>query len=122
MIRYINRALNNATQYVFWTTDGSPDPSGTAPNAPAAPLTDHVVVGTRDITGSLTEENLSSQVNGSNTAFTTANAYGSNTLRVFWNGQKLIRGNEFTETGSTSFSTTFTPDNDTYITVEYRKS
>lgn len=122
MIRYINRALNSSTQYVFWTTDGSPDPSGSASNAPAGPLTDHVIVGTRDITGSLTEENLSSQVNGVNTTFTTTNNYGSNTLRVFWNGQKLIRGNEFTETGSTSFSTNFTPDNGTYITVEYRKS
>tara|TARA_Y100000593_G_C4066994_1_gene217223 strand:+ start:115 stop:483 length:369 start_codon:yes stop_codon:yes gene_type:complete len=121
MIRYINRAYNSSSQYVFWTTDGSPDPSGSSSNAPAGPLTDHVVVGMRDITGALTEENLSTQVDGSATTFSTTNSYGSNTLRVYWNGQKLIRDIQFSETGSTSFSTTFTPDDGTYITVEYRK-
>jgi hypothetical protein len=122
MIRYINRALQDGSAYVFWATDDAPDPNGTASNVPSGTLTDHVVVGRRNISDSLKEENLSSQVDGTATTFNTTSSYTSNTLKVFYNGQKQIRGTTFTETGSTSFSTTFTPDNGTYITVEYRAS
>ena len=120
MIRYINRALKDGTSYVFWATDGSPDPSGTASNVPSGTLTDHVVVGQRNISDELIEENLSSQVDGTETSFTTGSSYVSNTLRVYYNGQKQIRGTTFSETNSTSFLMTFTPENGTYITVEYR--
>ena len=35
----------------------------------------------------MTEEDLTSDINGERTVFTVANSYESGTLRLYWNGQ-----------------------------------
>lgn len=52
---------------------------------------------------------LTSQVNGVATSFSTLESYLSGTLEVYLNGVRQQRGVFFTETGSQSFSTTEAP-------------
>lgn len=67
----------------------------------------------------MSKANLSSQVNGSNTVFTVPEAYQTGSIRVYWNGVRQIVNETFTETSSTTFTTSFTPQNGDYITVDY---
>lgn len=63
-------------------------------------------------------ENLSSQITGSTTTFTTTYAYQSGSLKVYWNGQRQYSGT-VTETSSNTFSTTFTPTGGDVLIVDY---
>lgn len=64
-------------------------------------------------------------VNGINTVFTTSKKYTSGTLRVELNGQKLIKGIDFTETTDQSFTLGTAPLNTLgytdKVTVEYEQ-
>ena len=124
MKRYINRAkvAGLSTVYRYWATDGEPDPSGTASNAPAGTLSDIVTVAIRNVPDHTIEENLTSQVDGSATSFTTSSNYTSTSLQVFWNGLKQVKDTSFTESGTNTFTTTFTPLSGEYLTVTYRPS
>jgi len=122
--KYLNRVRTIASgAFVYWITNGYADKNLTASNAPSPPanFTDHVVVSRQPsvISGKLVKENLSSQANGSATSFTVSQNYESNSMRVYWNGQRQIQGETFTETSSNTFQTTFTPAGDGAISVEY---
>ena len=124
MNRYINRAkvAGLATVYKYWETDGSPDPSGSASNAPAGTLSDIVTVAIHTIPAHTVEDNLTSQVDGATTVFTTSQSYTLTSLQVFWNGLKQVVGTSFSETTPDTFTTVFTPASGEYITVTYRPS
>ena len=63
-------------------------------------------------------EDLSSQITGSATTFTTTFAYQTGTLKVYWNGQRQYSGT-VTETSSNTFSTTFTPTGGDVLIADY---
>jgi hypothetical protein len=63
-------------------------------------------------------EDLSSQIDGIATTFTTTYAYQSGTLKVYWNGQRQYSGT-VTELSSTTFSTTFTPTGGDVLIADY---
>ena len=67
----------------------------------------------------MTEENLTSQINGERTVFSIANDYASGKLRVYYNGVRQVRGTSFTETTSDTFTLLFTAITDDYLVVEY---
>lgn len=69
--------------------------------------------------GSMTKENVSSQVNSERTNFTISGNYETNSLRVYYNGVRQVQGEHFTETTDSSFSTNFTPQTGDFINVEY---
>jgi len=122
--KYLNRVRTvSSGAFVYWITNGSPDPTLTAANAPSPPanFADHVVVSKQPYIASakLIKENLSNQANGSATSFTVGQNYEANTIRVYWNGQRQIQGDTFTETSSNTFQTTFTPASGGAISVEY---
>ena len=58
---------------------------------------------------------------GINTVFTVANPYISGKLRVYRDQSVLVPGVDFTESSSTTFTTTTSPDSDEKITVDYIK-
>jgi len=70
----------------------------------------------------MTEEDLTSYINGERTVFTVANSYEGGTLRVYWNGQRQVRGETFTETTSTTFTTTFIPLTGDFLIVDYTQA
>ena len=122
--KYLNRVRTIAGgAFVYWITNGYADKNLTAANAPspAVNFTDHVVVYREPsvLSGKLVKEDLSSQANGANTTFTVSQTYESNSMRVYWNGQRQIQGETFTETSTNTFQTTFTPASDGAISVEY---
>lgn len=63
-------------------------------------------------------EDLSSQVNGSTTAFETSVAFVTDCLHVYWNGQRLRSGSEYNVNNNNKFTTTFTPSDGTSIVVD----
>ena len=63
-------------------------------------------------------ENLSSQIDGIKTTFTTTYGYMANSLKVYWNGQRQYSGT-ITELTSTTFSTSFTPTGGDVLIVDY---
>ena len=65
-----------------------------------------------------TTEDLTSQINGSRTVFTTSKPYESGTLKVYWNGQRQS-DQTITELTSTTFSTTFVPSGNNVLIVDY---
>lgn len=67
----------------------------------------------------MTEEDLTTYINGETTVFTVANTYEGGTLRVYWNGQRQVRGQTFTETTDTTFTTTFIPNTGDFLIVDY---
>ena len=71
--------------------------------------------------GSEFNENLSSQITGANSTFSTSNQYVSGTLRVYWNGQRLRASStgQVIETGPSSFATNFVPSSSTELIVDY---
>lgn len=70
----------------------------------------------------MTEEDLTSEINGERTVFTVANSYEGGTLRVYWNGQRQVRGETFSETTSTTFTTTFTPNTGDFLIIDYTQT
>ena len=70
----------------------------------------------------MTEEDLTTYINGERTVFTVANSYEGGTLRVYWNGQRQVRGETFTETTSTTFTTTFIPLTGDFLIVDYTQA
>tara|TARA_B100000282_G_C31737731_1_gene494446 strand:+ start:3240 stop:4484 length:1245 start_codon:yes stop_codon:yes gene_type:complete len=66
-------------------------------------------------------ENITTQINGSTQLFSLTNDYVSGSLRVYWNGQRQIKGETITERSSTTFSTSFVPLVGQYLIVDYVK-
>jgi hypothetical protein len=120
---YTNRARNSATNaFVYWDTEDRADPNKTAANAPSpsGDYVDVVTVGIHAVRAGLFRDNLSSQVDGTRTVFTTPSSYVSGSLRVWYNGQRQTT-TEFSETSVTTFTTTgFTAASGSAIEVEYR--
>jgi hypothetical protein len=70
--------------------------------------------------GSETTENLSNQIDGVKTTFTTSNKYVSGKLRVYYNGIREITGVTVTESVSrTTFTLSFSPLAGDYLIVDY---
>lgn len=61
---------------------------------------------------------LSSQINGSNTDFTTSIAFETGSLQVFWNGLRQS-ANEITELSSSSFRISTAPQSGGSVVVQY---
>lgn len=123
-VKYLNRARKTADgSFVYWYTTGEADPSMSSASAPS-PSSDYSAVVTvgKTVTGKdLFKEDLTSQVNdGTVTTFVTSQSYVAGSLRVFWNGQYQRLNDTFTETGLTTFSTSFSPGEGSAIQVEYR--
>jgi hypothetical protein len=70
----------------------------------------------------MTEEDVTNEINGERTTFTVANSYEGGTLRVYWNGQRQVRGETFTEDTATTFTTTFTPVVGDFIIIDYTQT
>ena len=66
----------------------------------------------------LKTNDLSSQINGSNTDFTTTEAFESGSLSVFWNGLRQS-ANEITELSSSSFRISTAPQSGGSIVVQF---
>ena len=122
-VKYLNRARKSTNgTYVFWYTLDVADPTMSASNAPSpsGDYEDVVTVG-KTLSTELFKEDLTSQVqDGTVTTFVTTKSYVSGSLRVFWNGQYQRLNDSFTETGATTFSTSFSPGTGSAIQVEYR--
>lgn len=65
------------------------------------------------------KSNLTSQVDGETTVFSVPEAYKTGSLRVYYNGVRQIESETFTETTTTTFSLTFTPQTGDYLTIDY---
>ena len=61
---------------------------------------------------------LSSQIDGSNTDFSTPQAYETGSLQVFWNGLRQS-ANEITELTSSSFRISTTPQSGSSVVVQF---
>jgi hypothetical protein len=123
-VKFLNRARKTSNgSFVFWYTLDAADPSMSASNAPS-PSSDFSAVVTvgKTLTGeNLFKEDLTNQVGSGNvTTFVTSKSYVAGSLRVFWNGQYQRLNDTFTETGATTFSTTFSPGDGSAMQVEYR--
>jgi hypothetical protein len=68
--------------------------------------------------GSIFSEDLSAQADGSTTSYTTTQLYTAETLRVYRNGQRQGT-TQITETGPSTFSTSFTASAGEVIIVDY---
>jgi len=64
-------------------------------------------------------EDLSSQVDGATTSFTTSKAFVAGSLEVSLNGKRQKPGGLFNETSSTTFSTTTTPEIGDELQVQF---
>ena len=72
--------------------------------------------------GSEITEDLTSQINGQNTSFTTSNKYVSGKLRVYYNGIREIVGDSVSEAPNRlSFTLDFTPLAGDKVLVDYEK-
>ncbi len=58
---------------------------------------------------------------GAQTVFTTLSAYRTGTLKVYRDQAKLIRGVDYTETSSTTYTMTVAPDSDENLRHDYIK-
>ena len=58
-------------------------------------------------------------INGVNKVFTSANAFRANSLGVFLNGLRQVRGGDYTETGASSFSFVNAPLAGDSISIDY---
>lgn len=66
-----------------------------------------------------TEQDLTSQVDGSNTTFTISSAFVASSIDVYYNGIKQRVSEEFTVVNSTTIETNFTPTATSVLTVAY---
>ena len=65
------------------------------------------------------DDDLSSQCNGILTDFATAELPVASSVRLYWNGQRLIRNTHFTVSGSTISVVGFTPAAGQGLEAEY---
>ena len=70
----------------------------------------------------MVKADLTSQVDGQTTVFTVPSAYSANSLRVYYNGIRQESGNGFSETTSTTFTLSFTPQTGETISVDYSEA
>tara|TARA_Y100000593_G_scaffold95131_1_gene200480 strand:- start:13542 stop:14693 length:1152 start_codon:yes stop_codon:yes gene_type:complete len=84
-------------------------------------LIEHVVIARQSSDNISKKENLTSQINGSATVFTTSKSYVPGSLVVYWNGLRQINPTTFSETTSTTFTLSDTPEIGSYIEVEYHQ-
>ena len=82
-----------------WPEGVSPSPSGGSSNQIA--------------------ENITSQINGVTNTFSTGEQYISGSLRVYYNGQRMVKDVTFTELTSTTFRLTFVPTSGDVLNVDY---
>ena len=66
-----------------------------------------------------TEEDLTSQIDGSNTTFTINAAFVASSIDVYYNGIKQRVTQEFTVVNSTTIETNFTATANSTLTVAY---
>lgn len=66
-----------------------------------------------------TEEDLTGQVDGTETEFTISAAFVASSIDVYYNGIKQRASQEFTVLNSTTIQTTFTPTATSTLTVAY---
>lgn len=69
-----------------------------------------------------TEEDLTSQVDGSEINFTISQSFTAASIDVYYNGVKQRNPNEFTVTSGATIRTTFTPSSLSTLTVAYYPS
>lgn len=114
------RKTSDSTMH-YWTVLDSADTSMNASNAPtpSGDYSDVVVAAKRAVRAGLFRESLTSQVDGSNSTFTTGSSYYTGTLRVYWNGQ-VQSLSDITELSSSTFSIGLTPESGDAIEVAYR--
>lgn len=65
-------------------------------------------------------ENLSATADGTVTIFATTQSYANNSIKVYWNGLRALKGTDYNETDSTSFTFTTAPDATDNILVDYQ--
>lgn len=65
--------------------------------------------------------NLSNQIDGSTTVFTTPANYKANSLRVYYNGVRQESGNGYSETSSNTFTTVFIPQLNESLSIDYQE-
>ena len=65
----------------------------------------------------MTQENISTQCNGSRTTFTVNANFISTSLRVYYNGVRQT--GEFTVISDNQFSLSFTPDSGDLLEIDY---
>jgi len=66
------------------------------------------------------EENITSQINGSTTSFSTERPFKKGTLQAIWNGQVQYEGT-ISETSSSTFTSTFTPSPGDVLIITYEQ-
>lgn len=59
-------------------------------------------------------------IDGVNNVYITAKQYSSGSLMVWYNGNALVYGTDFTESGPSQFTTTFIPQNADNLIVAYK--
>ena len=69
----------------------------------------------------LSKQNLTSQVNGLRAQFRISEEIQSGSLRVYWNGVRQVESSTFTENSSSTFTTSFTPQNGETLVVDNEK-
>lgn len=58
-------------------------------------------------------------VNGTNTVFTTASAYLTNSTAIYRNGLRQLRGTDYTESGASQITFSTAPSNGTTLIIDY---
>lgn len=66
----------------------------------------------------LKKQDLSSECDGSTTTFTVSSAYKAGTIEVYWNGLQQTSV-EVAESSDTTFTTSFTPQNNDNLVAVY---
>jgi len=66
------------------------------------------------------QADLSSQIDGSSQEFQVPENYRSGSLRVYFNGIRQEVGNSISESGSDTFTTTFTPQSGDSLSLDYQ--
>lgn len=64
-------------------------------------------------------ENLSSQANGSNTTFTLANDYVANSTKLFINGMRMTRGDDYTEVTDNTIEIPIVVESGEKVVIDY---
>jgi len=77
---------------------------------------------TRLVIANLIEETPSGSINGSNTVFTTANSFVTGSTRVYLNGIRQKKTDDYTETAGNQFSFVSAPLTGDNLIVDYIKS
>jgi hypothetical protein len=69
----------------------------------------------------ISNENVIGEKNNNNRIYTTFYNYMIDTLSVYYNGQRLVNGNDYKEQGSNEFKLIYVkPYNDDHLVVDYQ--